>query len=198
MSKSRMTSPKGTASWPKLNEPDTRFDAKGVYSIQLRLAQADASPLIATLTEQYDQYYAEQVKEAKKKLKKSDFPWKELVNDAGNPTGEIEFRFKMVARIETKDGRTIEQRPVLFDSKMRPMNDRIGGGSIVRVGFEPHLWNVPATGVGLSLRLKAVQVIELRESMGNSAKDFGFSAEEGFETAFTDESAGTTSDGTQF
>ena len=101
----------------------------------------------------------------------------------------------MVAKIETKDGRTIEQRPILFDAKMRPMNDRVGGGSIVRVGFEPHLWFVPATGVGLSLRLKAVQVLELREGGGRTATDFGFSEEEGFETAFADEEA---TNGNQF
>jgi hypothetical protein len=114
-----------------------------------------AAPMIATLTKMYDEFYAEKVKELKKKLKKSDFPWKEVTNDAGNETGEIEFRFKMVAKVDTKDGRTIEQRPILFDAKMRPMNDRVGGGSTIRVGFEPHLWEVPATGVGLSLRLKA-------------------------------------------
>lgn len=195
MSKKRMTSPKGTASWPKLNEPDTKFDAKGVYSVQLRMPEADAAAMIADLTSQYESYYADQVKEAKKKLKRCDFPWSEVTNDAGNPTGEVEFRFKMVAKIETKDGRSIEQRPILFDAKMRPMNDRVGGGSIIRVGFEPHLWFVPATGVGLSLRLKAVQVLELREGGGRTAADFGFSEEEGFETAFADEEA---TNGNQF
>jgi hypothetical protein len=194
MSKKRMTTPKGTASWPKLNEPDTKFDAKGLYSVQLRIPQAEAAKLMAELTSMYDGYYAEQVREAKKKLKKCDFPWSAVTNDAGNETGEIEFKFKMVARIETKDGRTIEQRPILFDAKQRPMNDRIGGGSILRVGFEPHLWYVPATGVGLSLRLKAVQVIELRESGGRGAADFGFAEEEGFETAFTVDAE----DGSQF
>lgn len=186
MSKSRMTSPKGTASWPKLNEPDTKFDAKGVFSVGLRMSAEAAAPMIATLTKMYEDFYAEKVKELKKKLKKSDFPWKEVTNDAGNETGEIEFRFKMVAKVDTKDGRTIEQRPILFDAKMRPMNDRVGGGSTIRVGFEPHLWEVPATGVGLSLRLKAVQVIELKEFGGRTAKDFGFAEEEGFETAFSE------------
>jgi hypothetical protein len=199
--KKRLTSPKGVAVWPKVNEPDTKFDVKGIFSCGLRMSAASAAPMIATLTQMYDEYYASEVRDAKKKLKKCDLPWKECTNDSGNPTGEIEFKFKLTAKIDTKDGRTIEQRPILFDAKMRPMNDRVGGGSIVRIGFEPNLWNVPATGVGMTLRLKAVQVIELKEFGGRTAKDFGFSEEEGFETAFTEEQpeeSGDVVDGKQF
>ena len=196
MSKKRMTTPRGIASWPRLNEADKKFDAKGLFSITLRMPAAEAAPMIATLTAIFDEYYAEQVKEAKKKLKKADFPWSDVTNDAGNETGEVQFRFKMVARIDTKDGRSIEQRPLLFDAKMNPMTDRVGGGSVCRVGFEPNAWYVASTGVGLSLRLKAVQVIELREFETRGAADFGFGAEEGFETAFvSDELAPTEAEG---
>ena len=188
MSKSKkMTTPRGTAVWPKLNEPDKTFEPKGVFSIEVRLSAEDSAPMIEELTKILDDYYAEAVKKEKNKLKRSDLPWKAVVNDAGTETGEFSFRFKMTARIDTEDGKTIEQRPVLFDAKMRPMTDRVGGGSIVRVGFEPHAWFVPALGVGMSLRLKAVQVIELRQFAPRTGKDFGFSEEEGFETAFTED-----------
>jgi hypothetical protein len=184
-----VTSPKGRAVWPKLNEPDTRFEPDGVYKVSLVVPAAEAKALIAALTKEFDAYYAAEVKEAKKKLKKADLPWSDVMNDAGEETGEVEFSFKMAAQYTTKKGEVVQQRPVLFDAKTRPMTDRVGGGSIIRVGFEPHFWNVPATGVGLSLRMKAVQVLELKQwsPSEKKASDFGFSEEEGFETAFNDE-----------
>jgi hypothetical protein len=195
MSKSKkMTTPRGTAVWPKLNEADKTFEPKGVFSTEVRLSAEDSAPMIEELTKILEDYYAEAVKKEKKKLKRADLPWKAVTDDSGKETGEFSFRFKMTARIDTEDGKTIEQRPVLFDAKMRPMSDRVGGGSIVRVGFEPHPWFVPALGVGMSLRLKAVQVIELRQFAPKTGKDFGFSSEEGFETAFTEE-AETKDDG---
>jgi len=187
MSKKKMTSPRGVAVWPKLNEADKTFEPKGVFSTGLRLSAEDAAPMLDELTKMLEEFYAEQVKKEKKKLKRADLPWKSVVDDNGKETGEVEIRFKLTAKIDTDDGKSIEQRPVLFDAKMRPMNDRIGGGSVIRVGFDPNCWLVPALGVGISLRLKAVQVIELKQFAPRTAKDFGFSSEEGFETAFTDD-----------
>ena len=45
-----ITTPKGTAIFPKLNEPDKKFNPEGVYSLTLRLSDAEAKPLIAQLT----------------------------------------------------------------------------------------------------------------------------------------------------
>lgn len=192
-----LTSPKGRAVWPKLNEPDTRFEPDGVYKVSLVVPAAEAKAMIAELTKEYEAYYAAEVKEAKKKFKKADLPWTEALNDAGEETGDIEFSFKMAAKYTTKDGSVVEQRPVLFDAKTRPMTDRIGGGSLIRVGFTTHLWNVAATGVGLTLRMKAVQVLELKQwsPSARKASDFGFSEEEGFETAFNDEGTEGKGDG---
>jgi hypothetical protein len=205
----RMTTPKGVASWPRLNDPDFKFEPDGVYQVKLRLGPADAKKLMETLNKELDAYYAEQAKEAakegKKKLKRADVPWGECVDEHGKETGEVEFNFKMSARYTAKDGSTVEQRPVLFDAKTNPMTDRVGSGSIIRVGFEPYLWNTPALGVGISLRLKAVQVLELKQwAPSNKASDYGFSTEEGFETAFAepekpeDDSAEEAEDGAGF
>jgi hypothetical protein len=53
------------------------------------------------------------------------------------------------------------------------------------VALEIAPYNVPATGAGISLRLRGVQIIELREPSGGRAEDFGFGAEE---TGFVQES----------
>jgi hypothetical protein len=51
---------------------------------------------------------------------------------------------------------------------------RIGPGSGEGAGVAQRL---PATGAGISLRLRGVQIIELREPSGGRAEDFGFGAE---------------------
>ena len=51
--RTKMTSPKGTAVWPWLNEPDTRFDDNGVYTVQLRLDAEEAAAFTAELKEKF-------------------------------------------------------------------------------------------------------------------------------------------------
>jgi hypothetical protein len=179
----RMMTPVGLAVYPYLNEPDTQFDENGVYQLQLSLPQKEADTMIKSLEKQYDTAYKGYCKEKKKnQLKKADMPWKDQVDDEGDPTGNVLFRFKMRA----KTAKGVELRPLLIDSKRHPVTERIGSGSQVKVAFEAHDWLVPALGVGLSLRLKGVQVIELIEwSGGPNATSLGFEEEEGFETAAT-------------
>jgi hypothetical protein len=175
------TTPLGTAVFPHLNSPDTKFDDNGIYATSLSLSPEDAEPLIAALEKMYDTEYKKFCQDKKKAaLKQSDKPWSEEVDkDSGEPTGNYIFKFKMKAK--TKTG--VEMRPVLFDSKCQPLAENIGGGSKMKVAFEPSCWFVPALGVGISLRLKGVQVVELKEWGGRSAESLGFGEEEGFESA---------------
>jgi hypothetical protein len=174
-----ITTPIGTAVYPHLNEPDTKFEDDGVYTTQLRLTAEEAEPVIEKLESMYETEYDKFCKEKKKpKLKQADRPWSEEYDDEGNETGHYLFRFKMKAK--TRKG--AELRPVLFDSKCQPLSENIGGGSKMKVSFEPHCWLVPALGVGISLRLRGVQVLELIEYGGASAKSLGFGEEDGFES----------------
>ncbi len=49
--KMKMTSPKGTAVWPWLNEPDTRWNEVGTYSVTLKMDAQTAEPFLAKLKE---------------------------------------------------------------------------------------------------------------------------------------------------
>ena len=40
------TTPAGTAFYPYLFTPDTKFDANGVYNVKLRLSEKEAKPII--------------------------------------------------------------------------------------------------------------------------------------------------------
>ena len=89
---------RGNALWAKLFEPDTKFDANGVYSISLVLPEVDASEMCEYLDGLVEAKFDEEVK-AKPALKNqlSKNPPYATVYDreTGDATGEIEFKFKL-------------------------------------------------------------------------------------------------------
>ena len=97
------------------------------------------------------------------------------------------FRFKLKAKVTPKQGDPFEQRPAIFDAKGKPLQEaKIGGGSKVKVAYELIPYYTAIAGAGVSLRLKAVQVIDLVEFSGGASADaFGFGEEEGYEAEDT-------------
>ena len=175
---------RGNALWAKLFEPDTKFDANGVYSISLVLPEVDASEMCEYLDGLVEAKFDDEVK-AKPALKNQlskNPPYSPVYDrETGDATGEIEFKFKLKAKVNTRDGRTFEQKVAVVDAKRTPMKDEIavGNGSDVKVAFEPMPYMVAGTKmVGVSLRLKAVQVINLVE-YGSPATSV-FDEEDGF------------------
>ncbi len=180
----QIVTPKGRARWPKLNDPERKFNAKGEYMVELALEGEEAEAFKANIDQLIEHEYGAQCKrEGKKSLKRANPPYKMVTDQNGEETGELAFKFKMKALVETRDGRSWEQRPDLYDAKGNPMSEHIGGGSLIRVSGEAFPWYTPALGAGISLRLAAVQVLELKHAGGGDAKSHGFQAEEGFETA---------------
>ena len=179
--KPRFTTPKGTAQYPYLTKPDTKFNPEGEYKVKLELDAADAGELISFLDEQVELSVAAAKKDPKnagKKIKVGDAPYS--VNEE---TGKASINFKLKAKVTTKSGETFEQRPAIFDAKGKPITDvNIGGGSKVKVAYEVVPFYTALVGASISLRMKAVQVIDLVEfSGGASAEGYGFGEEEGYE-----------------
>jgi hypothetical protein len=183
-----VTSPKGTAIWPKLNEPDRKFQPEGVYSTRLRMSEADAKPFIETLTQLYDELFAEETSaRGGKKPKKAQLPWapatdydKETESRVEVP-GMVDFKFTMKATVNTKSGKSWEQRPALFDAQVKPLPadaPPIGGGSTLRIAAEVYSWNAPSLGFGITLRPRSVQILDLKTyEVDNSS---GFMPEDGY------------------
>jgi hypothetical protein len=171
----QLTTPIGTAMYPKLNTPDTKFNADGVYSVKLILSKDDYETLEATINPWFEKEYERLVKESgKKKLMRSQkLPLK--LND----DNEYELFAKQVAQRETSKG-LLTFAVALFDSAGKKLDNppNIGSGSKMRLGVEPSAYFTPMLGVGYTLRLKAAQVIELKEYEGGSG-GFAFDAEEG-------------------
>lgn len=178
-----MVTPKGSAEWPKLWVADTKFTPLGLYSINLKLKEDEAEGLTTELTRQVDAVYnAELKKNPKLKAKMvKRLPFETVYDDEGNETGLIEFKIKMKARVEMKNGDSFTQQPAVYDAKGKPITEEIsiGNGSICKVAFETVPYMLASTKeASVSLRLKSVQLIELREF---SSSVNPFDTEEGYE-----------------
>ena len=180
----RFVSPKGIAYYPYLTKPDTKFNADGEYKVSMIVAGDADSKAIDFMTEQHEDAVAKARKEnAGKRVKEGDLPFIE------NDDGTVTFKFKLKAKVTPKNGDTFEQKPALFDAKGKPLTgaQNIGGGSTIKVSYEVVPYYTAIAGAGISLRLKAVQVIELKEySGGGTAESYGFGEEEGFESSDED------------
>ena len=192
----RFVTPAGIAQYPYLTTPDTKFNPDGDYKVNLEI---DPTEITTFLDEQHEAAVAAAKKDNPgKKIKEGDVPYS--VNDE---TGKVTVRFKLKAKVHPKNGESFDQRPALFDAKGKPLGKdvKIGGGSKIKVSYEVLPYYTAIAGAGISLRLKAVQVIDLVEySSGGSGESYGFGKEDGYEATeettneFTDESQAETED----
>lgn len=184
----RMTTPRGLAVFPVLidGQPDTKFDDAGVYKCGVRLSMDDpeAQEFIEKLEAAALQNHVAQRAERKGKKTKLASPGfvREEDSETGEETGYWIVNAKLKARVRKKknDGSSFTQCPALFDATgARFYPDSVWGGSEVRLSIEIYPYYTGMVGAGLSLRLKAVQIIELVQAGGSTAADNGFDAVEG-------------------
>ncbi len=196
--RTRYTSPTGIAVFPKLNTPDTKFNAGGVYTVKLKLKKGDESTdRIVKLIEDAAQAAFEAETEAHKGMKdKKGKPVVvggpespiavELDKVTNEETGYILINFKMNASYKDKKngGVLVPIKPKLYDAKGNETNVEVWGGTEGKVAFELIPYFVESSSkAGVSCRLSAFQIIKLRTkgSDGNAAM-YGFKAEDGFES----------------
>jgi hypothetical protein len=222
----KVNTPKGIAKYPWLNTPNTTFDSNGVYKVSLLLQanSAEAESLInqidGWLEESYQQARTDVQKQydaaiaagkgaeaAKRKtelsqIKKAAPPYAvELDKNSGEETGQIEFKFKLKAQVTSrKTGKVIQMSPKLFDAAGQPLKDTaIFGGSVIKVNFTPNYTYMPSTKEAyVSLRLNAVQVIELVSGLGATADSYGFEVEDGYVAEQPSEDDATIGDSPNF
>jgi hypothetical protein len=177
----KLVSPKGLAQFPWIQKADTKFDADGVYSVTIKCEDSEqVQKFIAKLEDIRDSFY-DQDEGVQKALKT-----RKAVNKADvceyDEEGNVYFKFKQKAKLKSKTGDIIDVTVPVFDAKAKPMDELIGRDSLIKVATTifPYFMQTTKT-VGLSLKLTAVQVIELKApSSGGSGSGFGFEEEEGF------------------
>jgi hypothetical protein len=147
----KFVSPKGTAQYPWLTKPDTKFSEEGVFKVSLAIPEAEGKAFAKAAQDAFVAEYGQA------KLAKAHMPFKKDEN------GNLVFNFKS------------KLKPRLYDSAGKPITEdvSVGGGSILKVSgaFGPYNKGV---NTGVALYLNAVQIISLVEF---SASPFG--AEEG-------------------
>lgn len=177
---------RGTASFPRLNEPDTKFDAAGVFNTKLILSAEAAAPLVARFDKMRADEIARQAEIAQgKKPMVNDHPLNPEYDESGAETGNWVLSCKMKASgISKKTGKAWSRQVPIFDSKGKPTSIRVVGGSEIICSIEPITYAVagkekgkPTVTCGVSLRLEAVQLI--RTSGARDASGFGFGEVEG-------------------
>ena len=160
-------SPKGTAKYPKLDQPYKWSDAQnrsvadpdGQYEVRLLVPADQAEPLIATIKKAITE----------SGMKPKHLPFKKAVDKATDEeTGDIEFVFRAYGKNKNGGPNKIK----FFDAKMNtiPSSFRLTSGSIIKVsGY------VSVAKMGARLNMREVQVINL------AASSSGFTVEEGYQ-----------------
>jgi len=191
----KIVTPIGIAQYPWLSSPDTKFSEVGDYKTNLILSKKDAQDVISmidTAREESVKIGAE--KSNGKKVKQADPPYYDEVDDDGKPTGNVVLKFKCKAKVTTKSGESFENKPTLFDAKGKPMtNVNVWGGSELKVSAELIPYFTSMVGAGVSMRLRAAQIINLIEG-GSNSSGYGFKEEEGYEHSDTQTTEEFTSD----
>jgi hypothetical protein len=180
-----VVTPLGEALWVKVIEPDYKFDAKGKYSADVVLDPSDegAAKFIKVMEGLRDRALAEakeNLAPAKAKQVVSREVFWEDTDKEGEPTGKIVIKTKANAIDYNEEAVNI---PV-FNAKgieEEGWNSLIGNGSKVKL----QVWASPyhmANGnyVGISYKLKKVQIIELSAYSGGGDEGFGDETGDGF------------------
>ena len=183
----------GTAVFPKLVKPETKWNKDGVYEVKIKGTKAEEDAFIAYLQPLLDEAHLEVCKEQKKKTIKKANAWHPEIEKKKDeqgmvveeiPTGFQLFKFKLNAQGKRKDGTIYYMKPGLFDSQGKAVKVHegleINGGSMVRVAFRCRPYYTAKDNIaGLTLQIVNVQLVKLVERGGVTAEASGFTAVDG-------------------
>lgn len=194
----RITTPAGTAVFPKLNQPDTKFNEDGVYTLPIRFNLSDTTSTFQVdgKTHQggvpafiaFVEDHVAKLDAGSKNGVKNPF-FKQATDEHGNETGEVLARFDMKAIVRPKGKESWTQKPKAFDGGGKPLQlegehaVKVGSGSTVKASAQLVPYDTAQAGVGFTRRLQAAQIIHLVEG-GGTAESYGFEVvEDGFTAA---------------
>lgn len=181
--KERLTTPAGEAKYPRLNTPDTKWKKEGQYKVTLVLDESDpkVTKFLSEIRRAEKAAVAEAQRNPKNKKLKLVSVVREHTDKEGNVIeGKVEVTFKTTASGVRDDGTKWERKIRMFDAKGHPTEAKVGSGSTIKVSYTMDTYATTLAGIGLSLYLEAVQILELVEFKGEAdAGDYGFGEEEG-------------------
>lgn len=193
----RYVTPKGTLIYPHVVKPDTKFDSNGVYQTEIKLPKdaelydaktgKSQGKIVDFLTQSIDDAVEKFGEEHNGKKRKGKTV---KVTESENPPFYVDededvvvVKTKLNAYVEPANGEAFSQAPALFDAKGKPTKPkRVWNGTVAKLAIEvvPY-FNQKDTEAGVTLRLKAVQIIELSTGGDMDGGAFGFGQEEGYD-----------------
>jgi len=174
--------PAGIAGYTWLNKADTKFSGQGEYKTEITNGLDVYRPFMSRVKAVRDAFVAEQETKGVSIKKFADFPW--TIDDE---TKKVKIKAKLKASVLLKDGTSFTQRPALFDAAKNlidPASVSIYSGSKLSLAVQIVPFYTSTAGAGCTLRLKAVQVLELANTNSKCANyDFAI-FDTGFDSAF--------------
>jgi hypothetical protein len=184
MAKKGIITPAGPLTYPRLFKPDMKYkkeygELKTGQILTAEQAKEHIDRIEALIKDETAKVKAENAKKGKTaKIKMADKPYT-LIED-GPHKGSYEFRFKKAGGGKDKDsGEVYTASVAVFDAFGKPFQPGflLGSGTIAQVSYEPRAFFVSALGVGCSLRLIAVKIVEAK-AYESDATSFGFEVED--------------------
>lgn len=152
-----------------IKEKDT-----GKFSIMLKLSEKEKKAFLDKINDEWEKF--KDTLNGKKLKYEPCFGLKEYK--------EVEyFKFSSNETIKLKSGDILKRTVPIYDTKQQEISKRlsgIGNGSKVRIAYELVPFYMSDKSYGISLRLSAVQIIDLVEFGTQTAESFGFGVEEGY------------------
>ena len=170
------TTPVGIGQYPYIFIPDTQFEKPdGVFTVKLVLTDEDAKPLVKL----YEETLTARQKTENTDRRAPHTQYKVL------QSGGIEFKFKLKPKVTMKNGTDFEQRPKIYNAdKTIAETQPVYTGSKMKIAFQAFSWANNLQGVGVGLRLKAVQLIEIVSTKSDTKSE---TTEDNFDYGFGEE-----------
>jgi hypothetical protein len=187
----KLVTPAGTFQFPKLTEPDTKFNEYGEYSVGVVLTGTTAENLVELIDEAYDIEYKAECESHGKTLKKyENKPYAPTTDrDKNVVEGSVTFRCKrkaggMYGKGHKKAGQEWSASfPIFSAAGTEKVTEPVWGGSVGRVSCTLVPWYTPSLGFGLRLQIEAVKILELVSDGDKQPSQFGFDDEDGYQAA---------------
>lgn len=175
-----IASPKGRALWCRVTEPDRKYNDKGNYSTELILDgnSEETQVFVRKLEELRDTAYAETVETLGKVKSKGIVVkdvYKEELDEEGEPTGNLIFKFQM-RDVDTRKENKKQHHIIVKDAQQQEIDPAdvplVGNDSIIRcVAFANPYYMPSNKSVGVSLLWLKMQLIDL-QGLGGGDEDF--------------------------
>lgn len=185
----RVVSPPGLARFIRIESVDKKFREEGEFTISLELPNTEAvKTYLSKISLAIDNFKLTEEKKMGRELKMAKLPWRVIPvnNTDGKPerlTGETAHndeiylvKYREFGSFKDK-GKQINTQIIQFGLDGKPYKGAITPNSKIKVSADIILFN-NIYGVGASLRLKAVQLVELSDKGTQLIpEDFGFISE---------------------